>query len=162
MKTERQIGNRKGGSTMLDGISKRATRLARPLRDRPATASHYGLELDGSILIRQSRNEDKAALERLAALDSRTLPAGSFLLAEVDGELLAAAALEYDTESLSDPFRPTRNLRELLALQARHIQTARGGLAQLALAHPTPKKQRKTTSRNDRVDPSLRAEGGIP
>ena len=40
------------------------------------------------VLIRHSGDGDRAALERLAALDSRRLPEGRFLLATVDGELV--------------------------------------------------------------------------
>jgi hypothetical protein len=43
----------------------------------------------------------------------------SFLLAEVEGELVAAAPLDGEREPLSDPFRPTANVRELLRLRAR-------------------------------------------
>jgi hypothetical protein len=57
----------------------------------------------------------------LAALDSRTLPKGSFLLAEINGELVAAAPLYVDAELLKDPFRRTANVRELLRLQAGHV-----------------------------------------
>jgi len=39
---------------------------------------------------------DSVALERLAALDSRGLPEGSFLLVQIDGEPVAAAPIEVD------------------------------------------------------------------
>jgi hypothetical protein len=105
-------------------------------RLRPALARHdvgaYQSEPARPILIRQSGIGDEARLERLAALDSRKLPEGSFLLAEVDGELVAAASLDIDDEEpLSDPFRPTANLRELLRLQAAHVRRHCD-----ALAHP--------------------------
>ena len=87
------------------------------------------LELVEPILIRYSRDGDRAALERLAALDSRRLAEGAFLLAEVDGELVAAAALDVDEEPLSDPFRPTATLRELLRLRTHQIRSSRGVLA---------------------------------
>jgi hypothetical protein len=77
-------------------------------------------ELDRPFVIRESRAGDKAALERLAQLDSRTLPEGTFLLAEIHGEVVAAAPLDVDEEPLGDPFRPTANLRQLLRLQARY------------------------------------------
>lgn len=89
------------------------------------------LELACPILIRYSGVGDEAALESLAALDSRTLPEGSFLLVEIDGELVAAAPIDVDAEPLSDPFRPTANLRELLRLQASHVRRHR------AAARPT-------------------------
>ena len=94
----------------------------------------YQLELEGPILIRYSGVGDQAALERLAALDSRTLPQGSFLLAEIDGELVAAAPIDVDAEPVSDPFRPTANLRELLKLQAGHVRRQRDALPRPARA----------------------------
>jgi hypothetical protein len=85
------------------------------------------------ILIRQSGIGDEAALERLAALDSRKLPESSYLLAEVDGELVAAVPLDIDDEEpLGDPFRPTADLRELLRLQAAQIRRYRDALARPA------------------------------
>jgi hypothetical protein len=74
-----------------------------------------------SILMRHSEPSDDAALERLAALESRRLPDGLFLLAEVAGEVVAATPLEVDEETLSDPFRHTAHIRELLELQAAQI-----------------------------------------
>jgi hypothetical protein len=80
-------------------------------------------------VIRYSREGDRAALERLAALDSRKLAAESYLLSEVDGELVAAAALDLDEEPLSDPFRPTASLRELLRLRRHQIRSSCSVLA---------------------------------
>ena len=78
------------------------------------------------ILIRRSELLDGPALRRLASLDSRTLPEGSFLLAEMKGEIIAAAPIDVDQPALGDPFRPTADLRHLLELQARVIRS-RGG-----------------------------------
>jgi hypothetical protein len=89
----------------------------------------FQLELEGPILIRNSGVSDQAALERLAALDSRKLPEGTFLLAEIDGELVAATPLDVDEEPLSDPFRPTANIRQLLRLQADHLRRHRDARA---------------------------------
>jgi hypothetical protein len=89
----------------------------RPIGDAPAQLDPWA-----PILIRYSRDEDRAALEGLAALDSRKLADGAFLLAEVAGELVAAAPLDLDEEPLSDPFRPTASVRKLLTLQARQIR----------------------------------------
>jgi hypothetical protein len=74
------------------------------------------------ILIRRSGVGGQAALERLAALDCRTSPAGSFLLAEVNGELAAAAPIDIGAEPLSDPFRPTADVRELLKQLADQVR----------------------------------------
>ena len=86
----------------------------------------FEFDLSGPILIRYSRDDDHVALERLAALDSRRLPKGPFLLAEIDGELVAAAPLDLDVEPLSDPFLPTANVRELLRLRVGQVQRSRG------------------------------------
>jgi hypothetical protein len=97
--------------------------LRRALGSRDVPADQ--LELERPFLIRRSRAGDAAALERLAQLDSRALPEGSFLLAEIHGEVVAAAPLDVDEEPLSDPFRPTANLRQLLTLQARYARRHR-------------------------------------
>ena len=76
------------------------------------------------IVIRRSELLDAAALRRLAALDSRKLPQGRFLVAETGGELIAAAPLESDEPALSDPFRPTAEVQRLLEKQAESIRAA--------------------------------------
>jgi len=87
---------------------------------RRATTA-YLAEPGDSILMRHSVASDHAALERLAALETRRLPDGVFLVAEVDGEIVAATPLDVDAETLSDPFRRTAHVRELLELQAAHV-----------------------------------------
>jgi hypothetical protein len=70
------------------------------------------------VVIRTAGAGDRDLLARLAALDSAEPPAGEVLLAEVGGE--PHAALELGSgRFVADPFRPTRELRELLALRAR-------------------------------------------
>jgi len=69
-----------------------------------------------SVLIRAARGSDGPALEALAALDSATVPAGSLLVAEADGVLVAALS-ERTGERIADPFRPTRDVIELLELR---------------------------------------------
>jgi hypothetical protein len=100
--------------TMLHHVRDSRARLSRVFRTQEAKA--YGLELDGSILIWRKAASDHSALQHLAALASRELPDGWFLLAEVGGELVAAAPLDVDEELLNDPFRPTANFRELRRL----------------------------------------------
>ena len=111
-------------SQLLTLVADKAERFTRPGRvsARWHNGHSYHLELAGPILIRHSRADDRAALQQLAELDSRTLPEGSFLLAEVGDELVAAAPLDIDCEPLKDPYRPTANVRELLELQARYIR----------------------------------------
>jgi hypothetical protein len=75
------------------------------------------------ILIRRSEVIDQPALRRLAALDSRRLPEGTFLVAEVRGEIIAAAPLESDEPALGDPFLRTEDVRRLLEVQAHSLRT---------------------------------------
>lgn len=82
------------------------------------------------ISIRTARSDDEAALRRLAALDSADPIAGPALMAEVDGELRAALALE-DGRVIADPFHPTAQLVVLLEVQA--AQPARRSAALAAL-----------------------------
>jgi hypothetical protein len=83
-----------------------------------------------SVLIRAARGSDGPALRRLAALDSADVPAGRVLVAETDGDLLAA----FDQESgahIADPFRPTADVVALLKLRADRKDVARRrGLAE--------------------------------
>jgi len=78
-------------------------------------------EAPPDLAVRMSTAADLDALERLAGLDSRRLPAGPFLLAEVDGELVAAAPIGSAGEPISDPFRHTADARALLALRVRQL-----------------------------------------
>ena len=71
-----------------------------------------------SVLIRAARGSDGPALEALAALDSATVPAGALLVAEADGVLVAALSASTGSR-IADPFRPTRDVIELLELRAR-------------------------------------------
>jgi hypothetical protein len=70
-----------------------------------------------SVLIRAARGSDGADIERLAALDSAAVPAGSLLVAESDGRLVAAIATATG-ESIADPFLPTADVIALLELRA--------------------------------------------
>ena len=70
------------------------------------------------ISIRLATQDDDRTLIRLAALDSAPAPNGSVLVADVDGEIVAARSLA-KPRSIADPFRPTEDIRELLELRAR-------------------------------------------
>jgi hypothetical protein len=74
------------------------------------------------VHIRLSDDRDEGALDRLAALDSREVPEGPFLLAEVDDELLVAAPLDNTSEPLADPFRPTADIVDLLKFRTRRLR----------------------------------------
>ncbi len=70
-----------------------------------------------TVVVRLARHGDDAALRRLAALDSRRPPAGPALVAETDGEVVAALALG-GGPAVADPFRLTADLVGLLELRA--------------------------------------------
>src|SRR5262249_14073619 len=92
----------------------------------------YGAEPGDAIVMRRNVPSDDAALQRLAALESRRLPDGVFLVAEVDGEVVAATPLAVDTETLSDPFRRTAHIRQLLELQAAQLRVQRESVGRAA------------------------------
>jgi hypothetical protein len=95
-----------------------------------------------SVTVRFATPADAGDLARLAALDAGRVPTGPALVAEVDGELLAALSLG-DGRALADPFRPTAELVRLLELRETQL---RGGRPvrrrrrsqRLGIAQPTP------------------------
>jgi hypothetical protein len=76
-----------------------------------------------AVTVRFATPHDARALQHLAALDSGTAPVGAALVAEVDGELLAALPLG-DGRALADPSRPTAELVRLLELRAAQLRGA--------------------------------------
>ena len=102
------------------------------MRRRPARGYGRSMEAelrswidDGSdVTVRRARPDDAWALERLAVLSSARPLEGEVLVAEVRGELWAAVSLS-GGEMISDPFRATLVVRELLALRRRNLATAR-------------------------------------
>ena len=78
-----------------------------------------------AIMIRPAYADDRAALGRLAALDSSAVPAEPLLLAEVDDALRAAVSLA-DGSVIADPFFPTLDLVELLRTHAAALSADRG------------------------------------
>jgi hypothetical protein len=75
------------------------------------------------IDIRWAEDEDEGVLRKLAHLSSRALPRGPFLLAESDGEPLAALSVATG-ESVADPFVASYDLVALLELRSRHLTAA--------------------------------------
>ena len=87
-----------------------------------------------ALSIRTARHEDYVALYSLAALDSRLLPSQPLLVAEADGEIVAALSLQTG-ESIADPFRRTGGAVDMLRLRASQLASnrtaARGVLQRL-------------------------------
>jgi hypothetical protein len=97
------------------------------------------------IVIRRAYPDDASAVGRLAQLDSTRLPADSYLVAEVDGELKAAIGLDSGAVA-ADPFQPTASLVRLLHLHAEALRRReqRAGQAErrLRALMPTGRKLR--------------------
>ena len=81
---------------------------------------------DVAIVIRLARPEDKHALERLAGLDSASVPAAPILVAEADGALRSALSL-HDGAVIADPFHRTVPLVALLTARAEQLRGERPG-----------------------------------
>jgi hypothetical protein len=101
-------------------------------RGERAAARHWH-ESDGtvdthaaSVAIRRATDADCARLLELALLDEVELPDGPFLVAEEAGEIEAALPLSAG-RPFSDPFRPTRELLEMLDLRAAQLGVATAG-----------------------------------
>jgi len=93
------------------------------------------LELTGPITLRYAREDDAAALERLAKLDSRRAPRGVVLLAEVEGTPWAAVSLD-DGQAVADPFRPTSEMLLLLHARVRQLRDRAGDRRELPRVWP--------------------------
>jgi hypothetical protein len=85
-------------------------------------------ELNPTITIRRfdATDADRAALARLAELDSTYRLDGPVLGAEVEGRLLAAISIESGTV-IADPFRRTSELRAMLKLRVAQLSRRHGG-----------------------------------
>ncbi len=70
------------------------------------------------VTIRPAYPDDALALARLAALDEGPVPSGRVVVAEVAGELWAAASLD-GAGAVADPFQPSGDLLDALRARAR-------------------------------------------
>jgi hypothetical protein len=77
--------------------------------------------MKASVKLRFASPSDLHALEHLAQLDSTRPPRMPALVAEVDGELVAALPLLGDSEVVADPFRATADLARMLELRAARL-----------------------------------------
>jgi hypothetical protein len=78
-----------------------------------------------NLTIRRATTADQFAVRRLAVLDSASPPTGDVLLAEMGDELWAALSIDTGA-AIADPFRPSRDLVELLRFRAEGLDDARG------------------------------------
>jgi hypothetical protein len=97
----------------VETLRRAAQPVLRPTR--PAANDFARIEL------RLCRVGDDPALEQLAELAERPLPFGRFVVAVVNGRLVAALALA-GGHLLTDPFVRTAHLRPLLELRAAQLR----------------------------------------
>jgi hypothetical protein len=76
-----------------------------------------------SVTIRRAQPSDEAALAKLAALDSHPTLSGAVLVAEVQGEIWAAAEID-GAWVLADPFRPSGEVALVVAQRAGEMRMA--------------------------------------
>src|SRR5204863_4855928 len=99
--------------------------LRAPARRVPRGRAAEGRLMCEPLTIRRAGPADSPALVRLAQLDAAPSPSGSWLIAVVGDELQAAIALETG-RVMADPFRPTRQLLELLRVRAGQLTVEHG------------------------------------
>jgi hypothetical protein len=93
-------------------------RAARPILNASRSAATDLAEIE----LRLCRVGDDPGLEQLAALAERPLPFGRFVVAVVNGRLVAALPLA-GGHMLTDPFVRTTHLRPLLELRAAQLRS---------------------------------------
>jgi hypothetical protein len=108
----------------------RIDQLRRDGARRAATAAAPPLDAT-AVELRLCRVGDDPALDELAALEGRPLPAGRFVVVEVNGRVAAALPL-CGGGPFADPFVRTAHLLPLLELRAAQINGV-GHRARMAL-----------------------------
>ena len=88
---------------------------------------HNKMSTTAPIAIRRSAPGDGDRIRLLARLDDRRIPAGPCLVAEIEGDMVAALSLVTGS-AVSDPFRATADAVALLQLRAAQL----GALPELA------------------------------
>ena len=72
------------------------------------------------VVIRLATAGDRRGLERLAQLDSASLPAGEIMMGELHGRPVVAVGMD-DGTVIADPFEPTTEIAELVSLRAQQL-----------------------------------------
>src|SRR5215204_447877 len=76
-----------------------------------------------SVAVRLAVAEDAEAIRRVAALDGKAEPTGRVLVAEADGELIAALPVAGGS-AIADPFRWTSDIVALMEMRAEQLTAA--------------------------------------
>jgi hypothetical protein len=79
------------------------------------------------VTIRWSTPEDIASVREIADLDSRRLPSGSCLVAELGDEMVAVLSIETG-DVAANPFRHTAHAVVLLRVRAKQLKVTRRSL----------------------------------
>jgi hypothetical protein len=73
------------------------------------------------LILRPARVDDAVALRRLAQLDSKVEAPSEAMLAEVDGDVVAAVPMD-GGPAIADPFRWTADIVNLLRARAAQLR----------------------------------------
>ena len=92
--------------------------MFRPRQETTSIVRQHALD---RIFVRDAYPDHTLALERLTLRDDRPALRGHVLVAERDGELVAATSVT-SGRTIADPWRPTADLVTLLELRAAQIR----------------------------------------
>lgn len=81
---------------------------------------------EDAVTVRPARPSDAHAVLRLSELDGGRIPPGALLVAEVRGTVLVARSMD-DGSAVADPWHPTAQLDELLALRCAQLRSTGSG-----------------------------------
>ncbi len=101
-------------------LTRAAWRRRRRARPMPASIAR-AIRGRNTIAIRRGNAGDEEALTRLAELSERPQPTWPLLVAEVDGEIVAAISVDCEAEMRS-PFQVTADVVALLRLRAEQLR----------------------------------------
>ena len=91
---------------------------------RPRETQHAEAAQAPAISLRLASVDDERVVRRLAALDDARVPQGEVLLAEIDGDAVAALSLR-DGHVVANPFVHTEAAVTLLRMRAAHVSGRR-------------------------------------
>jgi hypothetical protein len=112
--------------------SRRASNITAPYQSQKARSlvfirrhrDHPSMTSTASLTIRHATATDEADLIRLAALDSSRVPSGELLVAQVDGNLVAALSVDTGA-AIADPFEHTAAILDSMRAQIRASRAPR-------------------------------------
>ena len=108
--------------TMIRTHERELDRRVRTARAHRETPGRPGRPQE-PVTLRLARPQDERTLLELAQLEGRPEPRGRWIVAEIDGSVVAALSVA-SREFLGNPFRPTAHLAPLLELRAKQLTAA--------------------------------------